>query len=60
MAGNDCDPSTINSGNPGNGHCQLSDDECWWHASVTWIAQLRHVRDQLLRLHHGLDRADLP
>jgi RHS repeat-associated protein len=37
MAGNDCNPSVINSGNPGNGHCQLSDDECWWHAPVTWV-----------------------
>ena len=36
MAGNDCDTTTINSANPGNGHCQLSDDECWWHQSVTW------------------------
>jgi RHS repeat-associated protein len=36
MAGNDCSTTTINSANPGNGHCQLSDDECWWHQSVNW------------------------
>ncbi len=38
MAGNDCNPTTINSGNPGNGHCQLSDDECWWHAPASWAS----------------------
>jgi RHS repeat-associated protein len=37
VSGNDCNSSVINSGNPGNGHCQLSDDECWWHQPVTWI-----------------------
>jgi RHS repeat-associated protein len=38
MSGNDCNPSATNTANPGNGHCQLSDDECWWHQPVTWIA----------------------
>lgn len=37
LSGNDCNPSATNTANPGNGHCQLSDDECWWHAPVTWI-----------------------
>jgi RHS repeat-associated protein len=36
MAGNDCNPNATNTTTPGNGHCQLSDDECWWHQSVTW------------------------
>ncbi|MGD0706224.1 MAG: RHS repeat-associated core domain-containing protein [Trebonia sp.] len=37
LSGNDCNPSATNTANPGNGHCQLSDDECWWHQPVTWI-----------------------
>ena len=37
VSGNDCNASATNTSNPGNGHCQLSDDECWWHQPVTWI-----------------------
>ena len=31
MSGNDCNPSATNSANLAAGHCQLNDDECWWH-----------------------------
>ncbi|MEO9259744.1 MAG: DUF6531 domain-containing protein, partial [Jatrophihabitantaceae bacterium] len=38
VAGNHCDPTTLNTSNPAAGHCQLNDYECWWHAPVTWIS----------------------
>jgi len=37
LTANDCDPSSTNQSAPGNGHCMLSDDECWFHQAVTWI-----------------------
>ena len=38
LTGNDCDPNATNTSNPNAGHCQLNDDECWWHGSASWIS----------------------
>jgi len=37
LADNHCDPNSTNTSNPGAGHCQLNDYECWWHQPATWI-----------------------
>ena len=35
---NKCDPTYVNSADPGASYCTLSDYECWWHQPVSWVS----------------------